>query len=59
MFDAGLIKNSDDFVKVLGPAEGNSHPVTVIADRFSKSAFDSVKAMGGKAVALMGVSKNG
>ncbi len=53
MFRAGLIKKETNLVKILGNATLNK-PMTVVADKFSKSAAASIEAVGGKAVALFG-----
>lgn len=53
MFRAGLIKKETNLVKILGNAT-LSKPMTVVADKFSKSAAASIEAVGGKAVALFG-----
>lgn len=53
MFRAGLIKKETNLVKVLGNVMLNKS-ITVVADKFSKSAAASIEAVGGKAVALFG-----
>lgn len=53
MFRAGLIKKETNLVKVLGNVMLNKS-ITVVADKFSKSAAASIESAGGKAVALSG-----
>ena len=53
MFRAGLIKKETNLVKVLGNDQ-LSKSMTVVADKFSKSAVASIEYAGGKAVALIG-----
>jgi large subunit ribosomal protein L15 len=45
---AGLVKQLCDGVKILGDGE-LSHPLTVKAHKFSKSAVEKIEAAGGKA----------
>ncbi|MDR2603438.1 MAG: 50S ribosomal protein L15 [Puniceicoccales bacterium] len=52
MQQRGLIKNSEILVKVLGGVI-LSKPITVIADKFSKSAIEAIESAGGKAVILL------
>ncbi|MDR1891023.1 MAG: 50S ribosomal protein L15 [Puniceicoccales bacterium] len=52
MQQRGLIKNSEIFVKVLGGTT-LSKPITVIADKFSKSAVEAIESAGGKVVVLL------
>jgi ribosomal protein L18E len=52
MQERGLIKDSKLPVKVLGGAI-LSKPITIIADRFSKSATSEIERTGGKAVSLL------
>lgn len=51
LIKAGVLRNSDLLVKVLGNGE-ISRPVTVIAQKFSASAKAKIEAAGGKAVEL-------
>lgn len=55
LFSKGLIDSEESLVKILGDGELKS-AVTIVADRFSKSAKASVEKLGGKAVALMDTS---
>ncbi|MDR1173291.1 MAG: 50S ribosomal protein L15 [Puniceicoccales bacterium] len=52
----GLIKNSEILVKVLGGIT-LSKPITVIADKFSRSAIEAIEGAGGKAVTLLDESQ--
>ncbi|MDR1528209.1 MAG: 50S ribosomal protein L15 [Puniceicoccales bacterium] len=52
----GLIKNSKILVKILGGVT-LSKPITVIADKFSKSAIEAIENAGGKAVILLDESQ--
>ncbi|MDR1457348.1 MAG: 50S ribosomal protein L15 [Puniceicoccales bacterium] len=56
MQQRGLIKNSEILVKVLGGVT-LSRPITVIADKFSKSAIGAIESGGGKAVMLLDESQ--
>jgi len=51
MVEAGLIKSSDELVKVLGRGE-LKHALTISAHKFSASAKQKIEAAGGKAVEL-------
>jgi large subunit ribosomal protein L15 len=51
-----LIKNGEILVKVLGGV-ALSKPITVIADKFSKSAIEAIESAGGKAVVLLDESQ--
>lgn len=48
LFSAGLITSPRQPIKILGNGELR-HPLTVKADRFSKTAKDKITALGGKA----------
>lgn len=53
LFDAGMIKDSQDKVKILG--EGNlDKALTIKATAFSKSAKSKIESAGGKAIQLSG-----
>ncbi len=48
LVDAGIVKNNYDGIKILGRGEINV-PLTVVADKISKSAAEKIQAAGGKA----------
>jgi large subunit ribosomal protein L15 len=54
----GLIKGSDEVIKILGGATVIC-PITVIADRFSKSAVEEITGAGGRAVPLIDLRVGG
>lgn len=54
--DKGLISSADALVKVLGVGEVTSK-MSVVADRFSKSAKSAIEQAGGEAIALFVESK--
>ncbi|MDR2776644.1 MAG: 50S ribosomal protein L15 [Puniceicoccales bacterium] len=56
MQQRGLIKSSEVLVKVLGGVTF-SKSITVIADKFSKSAIEAIESAGGKAVILLDESQ--
>jgi large subunit ribosomal protein L15 len=51
MVEAGLIKSSDELVKVLGRGE-LKHALTISAHKFSATAKQKIEAAGGKVVEL-------
>jgi len=53
LFTANLISDKDGEVKVLGDGELKK-PLTIKAHRFSKSALEKIKKIGGKIVILSG-----
>lgn len=48
LVEAGIVKNKYDGIKILGRGEINV-PLTVVADKISKSAIEKIQAAGGKA----------
>jgi large subunit ribosomal protein L15 len=56
MQERGLIKDSNTLVKVLGGITFST-PITVIADKFSKSAIEAIESAGGKVVILLNESQ--
>ena len=49
LYEKGIIKNTDDMVKILGNGEINK-PIEVMAHMFSKSAVEKLEKAGGKAI---------
>ncbi|MDR2432865.1 MAG: 50S ribosomal protein L15 [Puniceicoccales bacterium] len=56
MQQRGLIKSSEILVKILGGVI-LSKSITVVADKFSKSAIKAIESVGGKAVILLDESQ--
>lgn len=48
LVQAGMVKNKYDGIKILGRGELNV-PLTVVANKISKSALEKIEAAGGKA----------
>ncbi len=48
LVEAGMVKNKYDGIKILGRGEINV-PLTVVANKISKSAVEKIEAAGGKA----------
>ena len=49
LYEKGVIKNTDEMVKILGNGEINK-PIEVMAHMFSKSAVEKLEKAGGKAI---------
>ncbi|SVD67431.1 uncharacterized protein METZ01_LOCUS420285 [marine metagenome] len=49
LYEKGIIKNTDNMVKILGNGEINK-PIEVMAHMFSKSAVEKLEKAGGKAI---------
>ena len=49
LYEKGIIKNTDDMVKILGNGEIKK-PIEVMAHMFSKSAVEKLEKAGGKAI---------
>ncbi|MDR2779059.1 MAG: 50S ribosomal protein L15 [Puniceicoccales bacterium] len=56
MQQLGLVRNGESLVKVLGGVT-LSKPITVIADKFSRSAIEAIESVGGKVVVLLDESR--